>query len=80
MISSINMKLTINEMVEALIYQISGMQNYAQMEALILNIPRAAAVHGLPVSECFSKLEIRIEKLSPMDLTSTRWSCFPILC
>ncbi|MEJ2903521.1 hypothetical protein WAE58_13840 [Pedobacter panaciterrae] len=73
---SINKKMTINEMVDSLIYQISSMQNYAQVESVILDISRIAAVHGLPVSQCFSKLEITIEELSPMDLTSTQWSCF----
>lgn len=72
----VNKRMTKEEMIDSLIQQISGMQNYAQVESVILDISRIAAVHGLPVSQCFSKLEIAIEELSPMDLTSTQWSCF----
>ena len=71
-----NKKMTKEEMVDSLIHQISGMQNYSQVESVILDASRIAAVHGLPVSQCFSKLEITIEELSPMNLTSTQWSCF----
>jgi phage-related protein len=68
--------MTKEEMIDSLIQQISSMQNYAQVESLILDVSRIAAVHGFPVSQCFSKLEITIEELSPMNLTSTQWSCF----
>ncbi|WP_214226197.1 hypothetical protein [Pedobacter sp. B4-66] len=73
---STNKRMTMEEMIDSLIQQISCMQNYAQVESVILDISRKAAVHGLPVSQCFSKLEITIEELSPMNLTSTQWSCF----
>lgn len=69
-------RMTKQEMIDSLMQQISHMQNYAQVESVILDISRMAAVHGLPVSQCFSKLEVTIEELSPMDLTSTQWSCF----
>jgi len=69
-------KMTIDELVDSLVYQISGLQNYGQVEASILDISRIATVSGLPVSQCFTKLEIAIEELSPIDLTSTQWSCF----
>ncbi|WP_157766340.1 hypothetical protein [Pedobacter ginsengisoli] len=69
-------KITIDELVDSLVYQIAGLQNYEQVEALILDISRIATVRVLPVSQCFSKLEIAIEGLSPIDLNSTQWSCF----
>lgn len=68
--------ITIDEMIDSLIHQIGGLQNYAQVESIMLNISRIATVNNLPVSQCFSKLEVAIEELSPMDLTSTQWSCF----
>lgn len=76
MSNPIKTKMTKEEMIDSLIQEISGMQNYAQVESVILNVSRIAAVHNLPVSQCFSKLEITIEELSPMNLTSTQWSCF----
>lgn len=68
--------MTKEEMIDSVIQQISDTQNYAQVESVILDVSRIAIVHGLPVSQCFSKLEVTIEELSPMNLTSTQWSCF----
>ena len=76
MTNPIPKKITLDELVDSLVYQIAGLLNYEQVEALILDISRIATVRDLPVSQCFSKLEIAIEELSPMDLNSTQWSCF----
>jgi hypothetical protein len=68
--------MSLDQYLSAIIKQLSEMENYSQVEAVISRLAEPDIQQTFPRYRCIKALETKIENLSPFSVNSTQWSCF----